>query len=301
MIKTQLVFSLFLIGLISLKFSVIQTQAAPVAFTIDNTQSQVTISGNLAGFTITPQASGSLQTVCNGSINADLTASTIQFTGSSSINAQTNGVWKPAIGGGSGSAAADYGAQASVPFVGTAFGALRNIVLDLTSPALTLVNTNFDSSSLVFSFPPSSTATIDYNAGFVGQGSKTLAGYSTNTLVNAASLTTNGAVKKLLIQINTTFTFSLISSNDTMITLTGQIIATNSLSAAPAPLINSIVITNQNVVLTVQNATAQSLLQNSTNLTGWLPASPVVTTNNSGQTFFTVPMVGNKNFFRVQQ
>ena len=270
-------------------------QAGEVVFAIDPARSQLTLSGKIAGYTVTTQGAGSLTTTYSGNINAKVSGSSIQFTGSSTITAKTNGVWQPAVGGGSGSAAADYGAQVSVPIFGTGYGALRNLVFDVTSPSLTLAGTNFDSSALVFSFTPSSNSSLDYNA-VVTDGTLALAGYSTNTIANQASLSTNGSEEVLVIHINTQFTFTLLSAGDTPLELTGQIVATN----LPAPFINSIVVTNQNVVLTVENATTQSQLLSSSNLVTWFSPSTTVS-NNGGMIIFTVPMAGPHAFFRVQQ
>jgi hypothetical protein len=278
-------------------FFIDRAPAAPVVFTVDNTQSQITLSGKIAGIPLTAQSAGSLGTTYSGSINADIAGSTIKFTGSSDIIAKTNGVWRPALGGGGGSALADYGGQANLSPFGTGYGAARNIVLDLNSPLLTLTGTNFDSTALVFSFAPSSSSSFDYNAVFES-GTLSLVGNSTNSVANGASLSTNGNVLKLVIQINAQFAFTLLSTGDTPLDLTGQIVATNVL-AAPL-VISSIALTKQNVVLTVENATAQSLLQTSTNLQTWLPASTTVS-NYSGSMIFTTPLSGPQSFFRVKQ
>ena len=270
-------------------------QAGQVVFTIDPSRSQLTLSGKIAGRTFTTQGAGSLTTTYSGNINANVSGSTIQLTGSSTITAKTNGVWQPAVGGSAGSAAADYGAQATVLF-STAYGAARNIVLDVTSPSLTLTGTNFDSSELIFSFTPSSNSSVDYNSS-LKSGTLSLTGYSTNTIANEASLSTNGNVEQLVMQINTQFSFTLISSGDTILDLTGQIVATNSTAS---PFINSIIVTNQNVVLTVENATTQSQLLSSSNLMTWSVDSATVT-NNGSTIIFTVPMDGPRAFFRVQK
>jgi hypothetical protein len=286
-----------------------RAQAAPEVFIIDNSQSFAVLSGGIANSPIDSQqdTGSSLATTYSGNINVNISGSTIQFTGSSAIIAQTNGVWQPGVGGASGSAAADYGAEA--PGFGlTVYGAMRNIVLDLISPSLTIMGTNFDSSALVFSFVTNSGAVLDYNAaGGLVFGSLPLAGYSTNTIANSASLTTNGTTQKLIIQFNTTFSFTLSSPyvmgtpGNTPLILSGIIVATRSVVASP--LISSIILTNQSVVLTVENATMQSQLQSSTDLTTWSPASPPITTINvsSGLIIFTTPMSGPQTFFRVQK
>src|SRR5436190_24154754 len=102
-----------------------QAQATPQVFTLDSGQSQITLAGKAAGFTFSEQGPGSLTTHYNGPIKIELTASTIRFTGGSAADAQTNGVWQPAPGGGAGSAPADYAGKASIGF-GTAYTAMRN-------------------------------------------------------------------------------------------------------------------------------------------------------------------------------
>ncbi len=294
----RMMFSGFAGGVLFLSavFFANRMQAGQVVFAIDPTRSQLTLSGKIAGNTLTSQGSGSLTTTYSGNINANVSSSTIQFTGSSTITAETNGVWQPAVGGGSGSAAADYGAQATVSPFGTVYGALRNLVFDVTSPSLTMTGTNFDSSALVFSFTPSSNSSLDYYNAVVTHGTLALSGYSTNTIANQASLSTNGNVEQLVIHINTQFTFTLLSSGDTPLDLTGQIVATN----LPAPFINSIIVTNQNVVLSVENATTQSQLLSSSNLVTWSSASATVS-SNAGMIIFTVPTAGPRAFFQVQK
>jgi hypothetical protein len=274
-----------------------QATAAPMVFTVDDTQSQISLSGKIAGYALTTQSAGSLTTTYSGNINADIAGSTIQFTGASAIIAKTSGVWQPAVGGASGSALADYGGKASLSFLGTGYGAARNIVLDLNSPLLTLTDTNFDSTALVFSFASSSASAFDYYTS-ITHGTLSLTGNSTNSVANGASLTTNGNVLKLVIQINAQFAFTLLNAGDTPLDLTGQIVATNVL-AAPI-VISSIALANQQVVLTVENATESSQLQISTNLQAWLPASTTVS-NHSGLMIFTTPLSGPQSFFRVQQ
>lgn len=278
-----------------------KTQAAPTVFVLDDSQSQVTLSGTVAGTAFTAQGPGSLTTHYNGHINADISGSTIQFPGGSVLNALTNGVWQPAVGGSVGTGPADYGAVASVNlgiFSANVYGAARNIVLDLASPMLSVTGGSFDGSSLVFGFA-TNTATLDYN---YGSGSTiALTGYSTNTVANGATLSTNNGVLKLAIQIDTQFTFSLLSSDDSTLHLTGQLVATNATAVAAAPVFQSVAVSNQSLVMTVQNATAQSQLMVSTNLTNWMPATGTTTTNSSGSVIFTAPMSGPKGFFRVQQ
>jgi hypothetical protein len=271
------------------------TQAARQVFTLDSSQSQITVAGKAAGFTFSEQAPGSLTTHYHGTMNMEVAANAIQFTGGSTMDAQTNGVWQPASGGGTGSAPGDYGGKASITF-GTAYTALRNVVVDVTSGILSITNGNFDSSALVFSFPTNAHSVFDYNAGFLGSGTVPLAGYSTNTVLNGASLTNTTAGQKLTIHLDATYIFSLLSSNDSTLHMTGQLIATG---APPAVVIHSIVVTGSNATLTVENASASSQLQGSTNMVQWFPVN--ATTNTvGGLTTFTTSASGVLQFFRVQ-
>ena len=272
-----------------------QTEAA--AFIVDSSQSQLTISGNVSGSAFTAQGSGSMTAAYMGNLNAAISGSTIQFTGLSTIIALTNGVWQPAPGGVAGSAPANYGAQALV-FVGlfpvTAYGAGRNLVLDLTSPLLTLTGTNFNASTLVISLVTNSNPVFDFYSG-IQNGSNPMSGDSTNSVATGSFISTNGGLVRVVIQINTTFT-----TTNSVLTLTGTIVATNSLSAFAPPVITRLVATNQNWVLTVSNATSQSQLFSSTNLTAWSAVS-ATTSTNGGFIIFKTPMTGPRAYFRIQK
>ena len=274
-----------------------QTRAA--VFAVDSSKSQLTISGQVSGYTFTAQGQGSLTAAYNGALNATISGSTIQFTGSSAIAAITNGVWQPAPGGTPGSAPVDYGAQVQVFvlfFTVTTYGAARNIVVDLTSPVLTLTQTNFDSSKLVLSIVTNSSPVFDYYSSSAS-GSIALSGNATNSIATGSSISTNGDLVRLVVQINTTIS----DTNNDALTLIGQIVATNSLSAFVPPIITRLAVTNnQNLVLTVSNAYAQSRLLSSTNLTIWTPASATVKTNG-GYIIFTTPMSGPQAYFRIQK
>ena len=235
----------------------------------------------------------------SGDINADLSGSAIQFTGGSDMIAQTNGDWFPAVGGGTAVAApADYGPEASViisPFPPTKlYGALRNISFDVTSPVLPVTGTNFNGTNLVFSFASVNEA-LDYYATSSIHGSLALSGYATNTIAVGSSVATNGSIRTLVIPIDAQFVFTLLSAKDTTVHVMGQIVATNSIAAA-APVIQSINVTGQKVVMMAENASLQSQLLVSTNLASWSTASFTSTTNDSGGIIFTTPMNGPMRF-----
>lgn len=286
-----------LIGLLSgLGLFMDRAGAAPVQFTIDPAQTQITLSGSVAGSTLKEQGPGSLTTTISGTMLADVTGTSIQFTGGSSLIAKTNGVWQPGPGGASGSAPADYGAQAST-FLGTIKGALRDLVLDMTSGSLPINNGQFDASGLIFGFKTNGTAAFDYDAGFLGRDSIELSGLSTNKIVNGATLSGASGSQKLVIQVDTEFKFSAISDNDSAVHLTGQLVAAE---AAGGPRILSISVQNQNATVLVQGAAASTALQFSSDFKGW-NALGAARADNANGAAFTFPLSGNQGFIRTTQ
>jgi hypothetical protein len=274
-------------------------------FTVNPSLSQLTASGDVAVSFISPQAPGALTTTYSGTINVDLTDTNITFTGGSLVAAQTNGSWQPAVGGIPGSMAADYGGT-NTEDIGPGGGgihppgnfALRNVIFDLTSPVLTTTNGGFDASSLTCILV-TNTATIDYYyAASVGtnSGSEYLNGYAANTFSAGAFISTNAGVRQLTLPVNARFTESVILPRDldSQITFSGQLVAT----IAP-PIIQSIVLSPPGVVITTTNATAQSVLLVSTNLTSWSPASATLSTNGAGLIVFTTPYSGGNDFYEI--
>ncbi len=131
-------------------------------FTIDPTQSSVTISGTVAGGTIAAQAPGSLTANVDGTIRATLNGGNLLFPGQSVIAAETNGSWQPLHDGSAGSAPADFGGKANL-VIATGLAALRNIQLDAFGPAIPVNGGKFDSSSLTFGFLTNAMSSLDYN------------------------------------------------------------------------------------------------------------------------------------------
>lgn len=281
-----------------------QTLAVPLIFDIDASQTRLAISGSLAEEPFSAQGPGALTTSYHGTINADLTTSTLQFTGGSTIDTETNGIWQPATGGGAGSEPADYGVTNSInlsigaPMYFPGNAAFRNIALDLTSPVLNLTNGGFAGDRLVFSFV-TNTSTFDYDYNNY-EGSIGLDGDSTNLIVGGAVVLTNAGIRTITIQINSQFPFALLAENDSIIDLAGQLVATNAVPLPP-PIIQSIIKVGQDVVVTTENTTAQSLLILSTNLAAWSSSSATVTTNGLGLRVFSSPIRFPKAFYRVQQ
>lgn len=268
-------------------------QCHAAVFAINSTQSQISLTGTIEGFGLSPQGTGSLTAAYHGNLNATLSGSTIQFTGGSTIAAIVSGNWEPKSGGVLGTAPADYGGKISVPFVGTGYGAARNLVLDLTSPALTVTGGSFNSSQMTLLLATNADPVMDYNSPF-GTGTEPLSGTAMNT-DSASSISTNGSTRQLEIHIDTTLT----EPDNTKLTLTGLVVATNAIVLGP-PEIFRFTAAGGNLALTVTNAMAGARLYGSTNLVTWNPAGGTVTTNG-GFLIFTVPMSQPGEFFRVQQ
>lgn len=280
--------------------------SAPSSFTVSPTQTQITLSSHIDAYgelsaPVTPQEAGSLTAAYGGTINVAISASTIQFTGSSLIAAQTNALpQQPAPGGIAGSAPADYGglAQENLFFYMIKMNlALRNVVLDVTSPALTVADNNFPVSQLQFLFSSNVTETIDYLDNIGDAGTANLTGTSVDAASTSASLMVTNGMQILTIPVNMTFTQGSGALDGTTLDMVGQIVATQPLVA---PTIVSITVTNQMVALTVTNAAPGSQIQSSTDMQTWSTATASAAIS-SELSIFTLPVSGDVEFFRVQQ
>jgi hypothetical protein len=268
-------------------------QAAPHEFLVDQSRSSITLNGTVFGNKLSEQGPGSMITTFGGRILADVEPSGIQFTGGSVIDAVTNGVWQPGPGGASGSAPADYAARAST-LLGSIKGSLRNLVLDLTSGVLPVSEGRFDASTLVFSFPDASNASFDYDAGFLGKDGIVLSGLSTNRIVDGATLVSNGDLQTLTIEIDTEFTFTAIVENDSTVHLTGTLVATGT----KLPVITSVELDDQTLVIRVEGTGPAPALYSSHDLKTWTPRAADQTNDASGA-LLTLPLSGNQEFYRV--
>lgn len=287
--------------------------ASPVAFTVNSTNSVITLSGKviISGVSVplTEQSAGSLTTHYGGSVLLDLTPPTIQFVGGSDIVAQTNGSWQPLAGGAAGNAPADYGGKLTfyIPFLGTisAWAAVRNIALDIGSSAMILTNSGFDAARLNIVFltnnPPA--PVLDYQVNGVGtlfpssSGASPLSRGLTNSQA-LAYLTNTAGLLKLVIPVNATNTTSLNSPNDTTMVLKGQLVATAPASAWP--LVVNIGVTNAQVTLSWSSVTGQVFtVLGSPDLHHWATNSGA-TAINSNTTTWTASQSGNTRFYRVR-
>jgi len=270
-------------------------------FTLDANQSTITLSGSVLGYALTAQGPGSLTTSYQGTVQTALAGGTIQFTGQSLIQAQTNGSWQPKADGSAGSQPADYGAMASAGLVGAVTAALRNVQFDAISPVINVAGGQFDAQSLTFSFPTNAASTLAYNLTglFSMSGAKPLSGYATNAVASQATLATSGAQQTLTIPIDATFVFTLVSANDTTVNVKGQLVATR---ATTAPLaIQSIKVQAHTAMLQWQSAPGEQFqVQSSTNLSTWQTNAANVT-SATGTYTWSGAATAVQQFFRIAQ
>jgi hypothetical protein len=223
------------------------------------------------GMTIAEQGPGSLTTILSGSVNAEVTPTTIRFTGASLLDALPNGSWQPLPEGGAGEAPADFGAKTESPLFGTIQAAVRDVILDLQSDALPLQDMAFDASQIQFISPTNSAGAFDYRAGLLA-GRKSVSGVSTNKVASGATLTASDGIQTLTLMIDTQFPFTAFFPNDSMVSFTGKIVATRPLeSPAPAPLeLQSITLGNNQFILRVKGVPATTdRVESSPDLQRW--------------------------------
>jgi hypothetical protein len=162
--------------------------AAPLAFSINSASSTLSLSGDVGGTAIQQQGSGSLVTHYSGTVAAvwDHAAGTINFlsAGTDAV-AAISGNWQPNVGGGSGSAPADYGGQVTI-LIQTARVAIRDLHASLfTTAPLGL------SGSGPYSFSSTETLSVthgfaDYNAGSFGSGRQDISNNAANNTAGAS-------------------------------------------------------------------------------------------------------------------
>ena len=269
--------------------------AYSATFTVDPARSRVTLSGTVGGTELREQGPGSLSTTVSGQMDVAAIAGEIAIT-SARLDANVSGNWSPGVAG-QASSPADFGGK-SPSFLGDITGALREIVLEASSPARTVSSTGaFDASSIVFSFPTNSASVIDYDAGFLGKDSKVLAGAGTNRTATVGTLIESSGTQTLTLALDATFYFSLVGNNDTILRLTGQLVATAAASI-PTPHIGGIQLSNGQVVITASATSPATRLESSTDLRAWTPRAPAITAEGSNRTY-TLPVTGKMEFFRL--
>ena len=159
-----------------------RTLPSVVNFTIDPSQSSLAVSGtvmtSIGNGDLREQGPGSLVTTYEGTIAADVDTDNGLITflsDSSAAVADISGTWEPNVGGGSGSAPANYGAQTTISFA-SAKAAIRNLVTSASSDPLAL-----NPSDTGYTFPSNQNLLITqgdldytYSASFFGSGHGTV-------------------------------------------------------------------------------------------------------------------------------
>lgn len=266
------------------------TEAAEL--TIDPAQSFITLSGSILGTDIVAQGPGSLTTRFGGVIRVTASADSIRFPGGSLIDAMTNGVWAPNVGGGSGAAPADFAGEAR-SFLAAAKGAFRDIVLDLTSDELPLVHGEFEAAALVFRFPADASAALDYDLG-IFKDALPLTGVSTNRVTQAGTLKLENGRTILTIEVNTEYAFNALSAGDAVVRLNGRLVAVGESTLR----IGFIARDGQAMVISVPDASASLRLQSTTDFTTWREAAGPRTVAG-GNTVFRLETEAGRWFFRA--
>lgn len=266
------------------------TEAA--VLTVDPAQSFVTLSGSILGTDIVEQGPGSLTTRFGGVIRVEASADSIAFPGGSVIDAMTNGVWAPNVGGGDGHAPADFAGEAR-SFLATAKGAFRDIVLDLISEALPLANGEFDAGALVFRFPTDASAALDYDLG-IFKDALPLTGVSTNRVTRAGTLKIENGRTTLTIEVNTEYAFNALSAGDAVVRLNGRLVA-----VGENPLrIGSVARDGDAMVISVPDASASLRLQETSDFATWSEVTAQRTAGDGG-TVFRLQADAERSFFRA--
>jgi len=206
------------------------TAAGADVFTVDMSQSRVSVSGNVMGSPIREQAPGSLTTQYGGTLLVDVGSNTIQFPGSSQVVAFNSGNWQPRADGNDGSEPANYGGTANF-FFSTGLAAVREIQVDVTSGALAVSNGSFDTTGITIAIPAGAPSSMAYRvSGSVNaSGVVALGGHSATGQAALGSLTVVGSQLVLTIPMNYVFYYSIVDQDDTTVVFTGQLVATRSL------------------------------------------------------------------------
>jgi hypothetical protein len=283
---------LCLLGLIALG-----AELQATTLTIDTNLSQITLAGTVAGFKLQEQAPGSLTTIVSGTVQVTNSSSQLQIT-AAQLTPNVNGSWKPGTNGAAASPA-DLGGKAN-SVIGEIDGALRNLLVTAVSGIKTLdANGHFDASSIIFAFPANANSTLDYDSFLTGKGSKQLAALGTNQTATLGTFALSNGTPTLTIVINAQFNFSLITENDSQLTLTGTLVAAE--STAPGPTITGIQIVNNTAQITATGSSATTGVQSSVNLNDWGRQPATVTTPDASTRVFTIPMTLPFQFYRLTQ
>ncbi len=152
----------------------------------------------------------------------------IQFNSASAV-AAISGNYSPLVGGGAGTAPGDYGGMFTVSGIFPGTFAIRGLEASLSSGPLSLTGGAFDASQLLFL---ATTGNVDYRvAALAMMGTLSVAGNSAMNGPGMGSIAIVNGVNTLTIPIDVTILFTVVTTNDTMFRLRGNIVAT----AVPEP------------------------------------------------------------------
>jgi PEP-CTERM motif-containing protein len=204
------------------------TAARADTFVIDPAQSILTLSATFQGVAATQQPPAGFTTSYTGFVDATIGANTIQFN-SASADANVSGIYQPAVGGGAGLAPGDYGGQFTIAVFQGVFS-IRDLVASLASNSTSLTGGTFDAGALMFSILSGST---DYNVSALGlMGSVSMIGETAQNGSGVGSIAIVNGVETMTVPIDVTITLSAVNTDDTVIHLSGNIVA---ISAVPEP------------------------------------------------------------------
>jgi hypothetical protein len=218
-----------------------RTLLSLTTFTVDDTQSFLTLSGGVGSIQLMQQAAGSLVTAYTGNLQADVDFPNglIMFIKGDGVMAENSGDWQPRADGSLGSEPANYGGQ--INFLGMARFAFRDIDLRLSSDPLPLTPLG----AVSYGFPNNQHikmhhGRVAYNHPLLGPGTTGLGRFAGNNDAdskgNASYLTdVNGDGSTLELHLAVDFSFTArIHHVQVNLNLDGMIVATGSLGAGPA-------------------------------------------------------------------
>ena len=217
-------------------------RAEVLTFAVDPAQSSIALAGSASGADLQEQAPGSLTTSFDGVIVVDVGTTAVSFPGGSRLIPKELNSWQPGPAGVEGTALASYGAKASIGsgiFSVSAVAATRRLGFDVLSSPLALQGGSFNADGLQFQFVETNNPTLDYRtAGLLNShDGQALSGLATNKIAGLSTLVTAGAVQTLTLKVSATYRFTLLVPDDSELSLTGQIVATRTISDAPPTII----------------------------------------------------------------
>ncbi|MBS0660351.1 MAG: PEP-CTERM sorting domain-containing protein [Verrucomicrobia bacterium] len=184
-----------------------------VVFNLVPSSSVLIGSGSFNSIAFTPQGAGSDRTQWMGQVTVlfdNLSNPTSLQITTGTFSALNSGTWQPAVGGGAGSALANYGFNVNL---GLATGriALRDLVTVASMASATSVSnggggTYFFGVSGITTLQATATGgSVDYNAGLLGSGTTPSTGGGDNMTLGAGQLTISGSNLGLNIPVDFTF------------------------------------------------------------------------------------------------